>query len=192
MGEFAYLGDWQLFRAPLIRIGVGASILFLTLLVGQLVQLNLLQAAEKELRSSFANMTEQIVGQAISDPIRAMAMMREAPSIGSGLLIPNFSATQLFEALSSSISTEFNVTLEELDFRLATIGNDKDRITGKAETDSFDSVEKLKGHLKGASCVEGVAVSRQKKTRNSDRVEFNLSIDVKCGPGMTPLSAREK
>ena len=94
--------------------------------------------------------------------------------------------------MSKLVDPSLDVVFGELDFRLGARGDESDRITGKGDARTFEAVEQLVTGLKADPCVEEAEVSKQRKKRNSNRVEFSLTVRLKCPPGVLPGTATLK
>ncbi len=185
VGDFAYSADLNLYRGEAIRLAVGLAAVFILALVGMGVRLGALNAQERDLDEGFCQATEKIVGQRICDVTRAMAVLGEAPSEG-GVVIPEYSAAQIFEMISKAVPQELDLTFGQLDFRLSSNPGDPDRINGKGEAADFDTIDKAVAALQKTSCIKKVEITRRRKTRKSGRVEFNISVNVNCAAGERP------
>jgi len=184
-GRFAYSGDLQLYRSEFIRIAIGVAAVFALALIGSMVRYSLITSEESRLDEGFCKATEKIVGRQICDMTAALATMRQTPGAAvGGLDVPTFSAADVYEMMSKAIGREVDVEFKELDFRLEIGG--AARVSGKGETSSFEATEKIQSALKKDKCVTKAEVSKQRKTRNSNRVEFNLNVDLKCPAGVIP------
>jgi len=184
--EYAYQGDLDLYRGQLKHIAIGLSLVILLALGGATMRYWMLTEDEARINQGFCEATEKIVGREICNPTAAVATLKEAPGAGQGIHIPRYSSGKIFEAVSTLISKEVDVEFHELDFRLGTAGGELDRITGKGEAGSFDTTEQLVRFLKRDPCVTQAEVSKQRKTRNSGRVEFSLQVRLSCPAGTLP------
>ncbi len=184
--EYSYQGDLQLYRGTLRHIALGLSVVILLALGASFMRYWMLGEEENRINQGFCTATKKIVGREICDPTAAIATMRQVPAIGEGLTIPTYSAATSYEAISGLISDSLDVKFDELDFRVDSRMGEPERITGKGEAVSFEATEKLVQSLKRDVCVEEVEVSKQRKARNSGRVEFNLLIKMKCPAGILP------
>lgn len=185
-GEFAYQGDLQLYRGPLTHLAVGISIVLLLALGSLMTKYVLISGQEEALNQEFCNATQKIVGRQICDPTAALATLRQPAGAGDGVVIPEFSAARMFEGFSKSIAADVDVAFSELEFRLPARSGEPEKITGKGEAANFETTEQVVAALKKDPCVQEAEVSRQRRTRNSSRVEFNLSVTMKCPPGVVP------
>ena len=188
-GTFAYSGDFQRYRGEIKRLGVGLTIVGILAIAGSIVRYSMVSAEERTIDRSFCEATKKIVGREICDPTAALATMRQTPGASDGISIPQFSAADLFETMSKAIPSQVDVAFRELDFRLEMAG--AARITGKGEAASFDTIEQISASLKKDKCIREVDVSKQRKMRDSSRVEFNLNIQVECPVGYLPGSGLE-
>jgi hypothetical protein len=99
------------------------------------------------------------------------------------VVIPEYSAAQLYGSVSEFIGPDVDVSFDELEFRLASRGGEFDKVTGRGEAASFETTEQIVAVLKKDPCVGKAETSRQRKTRNTGRVEFHLAVDLRCKPG---------
>ncbi len=184
-GDLAYQGDLRLYRGPLIHLAVGLSICLVLGLGNLFVRYGLVNSDEEALNREFCSVTKKIVGREICDPTAALATLRQAPGAGEGVVIPEYSAAQLYGSLSELIGADVDVSFDELEFRLAARGGELDKVTGRGEAASFETTEQIVAVLKKDPCVDKAETSRQRKTRNTGRVEFQLAVDLRCMPGST-------
>jgi len=185
-GEFAYQGDLQLYRGPLTHLIVGSAIVLFLALSSMVTHYVLTTGQEEALNKEFCLATEKIVGRQICDPTAALATLRQPAGAGDGVVIPEFSAARMFEGFSKVIGAETDVSFSELEFRLPSRSGESEKITGKGEAANFETTEQVVAALKKDPCVEEAEVSRQRRTKNSGRVEFNLNVTMKCPPGVMP------
>ena len=185
-GEFAYQGDLQLYRGPLIHLMVGCAIVLCLALGSMMTRYVLVSGQEEALNNEFCLATEKIVGRQICDPTAALATLRQPAGAGDGVVIPEFSAARMFDAFSKNISADIDVSFSELELRLPSRGGESEKISGKGEAANFETTEQVVAALKKDPCVEQAEVSRQRRTKNSGRVEFNLTVTMKCPPGVMP------
>ena len=186
-GDLAYEGDIQLYRGQLTRIAVGLAAVILLAITTSSVRYMVMSSEEQRLNEGFCQATEKIVGRCIADPTAALSIMRQSPgATQGGVAIPSYSAATLYEMLSRVLGTDVDVSFDELDFHLELGSGGTDRITGKGDAASFDTTEKVVSDLKKDACVSEAEVSKQRKKRDSTRVEFSLQVKVSCPPGVLP------
>ncbi len=190
--EYAYQGDLQLYKGQIKHMAVGLSLVILLALGASIMRYSLLSEDEARVDQAFCDATERIVGREICNPVAAIATLKEAPGAGEGIFIPKYSASGMLEAMSKLVDPSLDVVFGELDFRLGARGDESDRITGKGDARTFEAVEQLVTGLKADPCVEEAEVSKQRKKRNSNRVEFSLTVRLKCPPGVLPGTATLK
>lgn len=184
-GDFAYSADLNIYRSEIVRVAVGLVAVFVLALVGMGIRLGSLNAQEKQLDEGFCQATEKIVGQRVCDVTRAMAMLNQAPTEG-GLILPAYSAAQIFEMMSKRIPQTVDVVFSQLDLRIDTTPDQPDRASGKGEAADFDTIDKMVSVLKADPCVSDVEISQRRKTRDSGRVEFKFAAKMKCPAGKLP------
>ena len=182
-GDLAYQGDLRLYRGLLVHLAIGLSICLLLGLGNLFVRYGLVKSDEEALNQEFCNVTKKVVGREICDPTAALATLRQAPGAGEEVVIPEYSAAQLYGSISELIGPDVDVSFDELEFRLASRGGEFDKVTGRGEAASFETTEQIVAVLKKDPCVGKAETSRQRKTRNTGRVEFHLAVDLRCKPG---------
>ncbi len=188
-GEFRYSGDFAAYRGEIVRIGVGLAAVFLIALVGSVVRLSILNGEEARIDRGFCEATKTIIGNEVCNPQQAIAILKEPANSAAGVVIPTYSASDVLDALSGLLNEDLDVRFEDLELKVAGRVDEPDTIAGKAEAASFEDIEKIVATLKEDPCIQDVEASRQKKTRDSSRVEFNISIDLQCPTGVLPGSA---
>jgi general secretion pathway protein L len=190
-GPLAYHGDIQFYRGEMLRIGAGLGAVFLLAIIGSIARFTLIAAEETQIDQSFCKATQKIVGHEICDPTAALATLKHSSGGPEGVTVPPYSATEMFEMLSKLVGRDLDVTFDDLEFRVAERVDDPDRITGKGEAASFESTEQIVVGLKKHPCIQDAEVSKQRKTRNSNRVEFSLAVKVACPGGVNPVTAAD-
>ncbi len=184
-GAFSYQGDIQLYRGQLTRMAVGTAAVLLLGLFTSVVRYSTLSREEKQIDAGIAAATRKIVGREIVDPVQALATLRRAPQEG-GSSIPTFSAAELWEMLSHTISQEIDVTFDELDLRVEGLAGQPERLTAHGEAASFEAVTQIVETVRRDACVQEAEPSKQRRTANNARVEFSLTAKVACPPGVQP------
>ncbi|MEZ4272456.1 MAG: pilus assembly protein PilM [Myxococcota bacterium] len=185
-GPLAYSGDLQLYRGEIKRLAIGLAAVLVFAIAASIVRYSMINAEEKRIDQAFCSVTQKIVGREICDPTRAIATLRQAPGSDTGVIIPSYSAAQVFEMMSKAIDANVDVEFSELDFRIES--GETDRVTGKGEAASFDTTEIIQTQLKQDKCVQEAEISKQRKARNSTRVEFNFAMKIQCPAGQSPGS----
>jgi hypothetical protein len=191
-GAYAYQGDFHVYRESAFRVGVGLSVVLVLAFLGACVKYWAALSEEEEVNKAFCGVTKKVVGREICDSTAALATLKQSPGLSEGVYIPAYSATAMFEMMSKKIGTEIDVKFEELDMRVGGHeGEVEERVSGKGEAASFETTEKLAAVLKQDPCVEDVDVSKQRKSKNAGRVEFNILVKLKCPPGVVPGGSSE-
>jgi hypothetical protein len=113
--------------------------------------------------------------------------MRQAPGAADGVVVPMYSASSLLAMMSQSLDG-VDVQFSELEFRVDGRADQDDRITGKGDGGSFETVEEVAGKLRLDRCVKNVELSRQKRI-DQGRVEFAITVQVQCPLGVLPGQA---
>lgn len=184
-GKLAYRGDIQLYRGTLVRVAMGLALVFVTAFTHASVRFALLKDEESQLDRGFCEATRKIVGREICQPQRALDALRQSGADG-GTQIPSYSAAALLEMLGRRLPGDVDVQLDELDVRVDGVAGQPERLVGRGEAASFETIEKLTALLRKDPCVTEAEVSRQRKTQTSGRVEFHLKVLVHCPVGQQP------
>ncbi len=182
-GTLAFQGDLNVFRDQLTHLAAWAAVVLAIALGGGIMELWSLRSSEEQIDRQFCAITKALVGREICDPTAALATMRTTPGNSSQVMIPEHDSAAFFEGFSRIVDKSFDVTFKDLDFRVAATLGEPHRITGTAETATFDTTEKIARRLRGAQCVKTAEVSRQRKDKRSGKVEFNLKVELSCGDG---------
>ncbi len=190
-GSLAYRGDIQVYRGEMMRIGIGIAAVFLLAITGSIVRYTLISSEETELNKSFCKATLKIVGKEICDPTAALSTLKHSGAPGDTVVVPAYTAVELFEMMSKMIGKEVDVTFDDLEIRVTGRQDDPDKITGKGEAASFETIEQVVMALKKHPCVQEADVSKQTKNKNTNRVTFNLSAKISCPIGTNPVAAAE-
>ena len=182
-GEFAYEGDFALFRRPLTHFATGLSIVLMLMMVSLITRSVLSSNFEAKLKQRFCDETEEVVGRPICEPTMALNVMRMPPDLG-GVSIPSYSAGFLLEALGKILPSDLDVKFTEMDIRLGQTADEADRVQVQGDAGSFQDINALKDVLNTDACVSKVKEGNS-KMRN-DRKEFNLEVEFRCPPGVKP------
>ena len=182
-GEFAYEGDFALFRKPLTHFATGLSIVLMLMMVSLITRSVLSSNFEAQLKQRFCDETEEVVGRPICEPTMALNVMRMPPDLG-GVSIPSYSAGYLLEAMGKILPSDLDVKFTEMDIRLGQTADEADRIQVQGDAGSFQDINALKDVLGTDACVSKVKEGNS-KMRN-DRKEFNLEVEFRCPPGVKP------
>lgn len=182
--DLAYHGDMQVYRGEIVRMAVGVAGVLVLALIGAIVQYTMVSAEDHQLTQGFCDASRKIIGREVCDPNAVMAIMRQSPGAGDGIIVPSYSASSLLSMMSQSlegVDTQFT----ELEIRSDGRADQPDKITGKGDASSFEVVEEVASRLRGDRCVKDVDMSRQKKT-DAGRVEFAIAVQVQCPLGVLP------
>ena len=182
-GEFAYEGDFALFRKPLTHFATGLSIVLIFMMVSLITRSVLSSNFEADLKQRFCDETEEVIGRPICEPTMALNVMRMPPDLG-GVSIPSYSAGYLLEAMGKILPSDLDVKFTEMDIRLGQTAEEADRIQVQGDAGSFQDINALKDVLGTDACVSKVKEGNS-KMRN-DRKEFNLEVEFRCPPGVKP------
>ena len=171
--DFVWRGDLDFLRAnsaPLILWGL---VLICSLTILWSASSLVLEKENSYLEGQLKAICGQILGQKNVSPKRCLAMMKEQISANVDIGIPEFTASDVYLRVAQALQPDIKVTVNELD-----VLEKKVRIA--AETDSFESVDKVVTSLGKMSCFVNVEKGRAQQV--SSGVKFNLSADLDCSP----------
>lgn len=180
-GDYAFKGDYELWRSRLTMIGVNLLVilLFFGIYVG--MQFQILRSADKELSAQIAESCKEILGREVGDAKVCVSQMMEViggPGASAGIskLRPEVDVITVYDELTSRLITNEAgaVDIEELD-----ISDKKIKLKGKAA--SIPTVGQVIDNIKTYACFTGVNQGPTRNAVNSDRVDFSLNLVVECG-----------
>ena len=105
------------------------------------------------------------------DYARALNMLQGTESPAAA--VPKTSAVQLLADVTTLIPPDAKVTIDQLEVGL-------DRISLKATTDSTKQVDTVTAALKKDRCFKEVQQRKVERTRDGQKVNFGLEIQVEC------------
>nr|ADD93378.1 hypothetical protein [uncultured marine bacterium MedDCM-OCT-S01-C143] len=166
-GEFAYQGEFSLYRGEAIRLGVGLTVLLLLAIGGQVGDYYMAKQIEKDVRDGFCQATKKIVGRKVCSPDAALSIVRQPADTATGLFRPDYSAATLFEMTSRVIGPDLDIGLKEIDIAIEVDRSTPDVIRAKGNAISFDATEQLKQAFSVQPCVRESRIDKQRKQRGS-------------------------
>lgn len=170
-GEFAFKGDFDYARGKLGRLAAYAAILLFLMIVSGIVRNSVLASREQAIDDRLCETTQRVLGLCERNYDRALNMMQGTESPAAD--VPRLSAVSLTAELTQRIPRDVNVTIDQLEVNL-------DRITLRGQADSNKQVDAITSALKNFRCFKEVAQRRVERTRDGQRVQFGLDIQVEC------------
>lgn len=175
--EFSARGQFEIFRTKLVIAGL----LLLTVLAGGALTMHLgyLQKTrgEKNLRQQMVDVFRQVMpadAKVVDVPMQLKAQLHELRQQVDLFGLGGHGAATVLQALSSGIDQNLRVDLDEFSYT-----NRQVRITGNA--DSFDVVNQIAEKLGVNPLFSGVDIADAKLAADSDRVDFELVINLAGG-----------
>ncbi|GAB6909452.1 putative GspL periplasmic domain containing protein [Desulfosarcina cetonica] len=166
---------WSEYRGQIIFSAVLVLITLITALAGQMVT-----AADREKRvAELDHRIETVFKQTFPDvtrvvnPLQQMQVkIREASDAGAGPDLPGsrVRVIDILNALSQQIPKTINVDISRL-----VLG--ADNVVLSATTDTFNTVNDIKGHLEKADIFKNVTISSADLEKSGQRVRFKLKLD---------------
>ncbi|MCX7943261.1 MAG: hypothetical protein N2746_01975 [Deltaproteobacteria bacterium] len=170
--EFVYRGEYDFLKRQLIRYGVALTLILLLAIGLTVYKFRMLSKYDEQLNSYLAEVTKQILGKPYDNFTTALAVIKSKTE-PKNLSIPANSAFDYFMFLSDAFPQEIDVNIRVLE-----IGDKKIRI--EAETDSFESVDRVVNSLKKNSCLKDITKGKVKKSPDGKKIDFDLSITPSC------------
>ena len=163
-------------RRPLIKAGAIGLIVFLLALFILLYETrNLQQTADRydqEIRQMFRSSFPEVT--TIVDPVQQMRVKIDEMEAQSRLPLEagrGVRSIDLLNTLSEQIPKTTDVKITRL-----VVGTDGIMVTGN--TDSFNSVDEIKGQLEQSSLIETVTTASANKEKRGTRIQFKLKLTL--------------
>jgi general secretion pathway protein L len=171
-GPFAHKGDFEIMRGKIVHVAVALLILAF-LAIGHAVTSYLsLSSAESKLNARMKETTKAIIGREIHDPEVAVSIIKERLS-PEGDLLPRYTALDVLREVHKLIP-------DDLDLKMKYVKISPKKIQIGGLTDSFGSAEKIRTSLSKYECFNDVRTGKTRKTKEEDKVEFELTIVFGC------------
>jgi general secretion pathway protein L len=171
-GPFSHKGDFEVMRGKIVHVAVALLILAF-LAIGHAVTSYLsLSSAESKLNARMKETTKAIIGREIDDPEVAVSIIKERLS-PEGDLLPRHTALDVLREVHRLIP-------EDLDLKMKYVKISPKKIQIGGLTDSFGSAEKIRTSLSKYECFNDVRTGKTRKTKEEDKVEFELTIVFGC------------
>jgi general secretion pathway protein L len=170
-GEFAFKGDFDFAREKIGRLVLYAATLLVLAIASGFVRNAMLSRREAMVDDRLCEITQRVLGTCERNYDRALNMMQGTESPAAD--VPKLSAVALTAEVSRLIPTDANVTLDQLEVTL-------DRISLRGLADSTKHIDTITTALKKFRCFKEVQQRRVERTRDGQRVQFGLDIQVEC------------
>ena len=170
-GEFAFKGDFDYAREKIGRLIAYAAALLVLVIISGFVRNGMLSRREAAVDDRLCETTQRVLGTCERNYDRALNMMQGAESPAAD--VPKLSAVALTAEVSRLIPSDANVTLDQLEVTL-------DRISLRGLADSTKQIDAITAALKKFRCFKEVQQRRVERTRDGQRVQFGLDIQVEC------------
>lgn len=177
-GQFAFKGDFELWKGRIAHIATSLTFIFLFFIISIWSQFRVLGTAEEEYSNSISASCEEILGRSVSDAKICMSSMIEVinkEGSGGSKLTPGVSSLAIYNDLASRMSNE-ETLLAEIDELEIT---DK-KIKLKGETDALGTVSTIVSNLEDSSCLHNIKQGPTRPNASGTKTKFSLSILVDC------------
>lgn len=172
-GEFAFTRTIGEVRGRIMALGAMAAVLLVLFFASTFARLSALETREAQLDEQLCLTTQKILKTCETDFRVALGKLRGTNSPVASL--PEVSAVQLSNALSTAFPEGSDATLDDLDIVDNTV-----RLRGDAK--SYEAVDDLVDRMTNDRCFRDVRKGRLVKAKNGD-IEFDLDATYTCGAG---------
>lgn len=176
-GEFAFKGDFDYLRDRVGTLAAFAAILLIALLASGFARNAVLARRERMVDAKVCDVTQRVLGRCEKNFDKALSMLKGKESPAA--VLPKVSAVNLLAELAQRIPSDIPVKLDQIEI-------DPDRITVRCETESSKHVDPITTALKGYKCFREVKEGKVEKSRDGQKVNFRLDIQVECPDSQPP------
>jgi general secretion pathway protein L len=146
------------------------------------VRNSVLARRERQVDSALCDVTQRVLHRCEKDYDRALNLLKGQESPASAL--PRYSAVDLLAELTTRLpkgdgAKPFPVTFDN-------VVVDLERISLRGQTDTTKDVDALTASLRTYRCFKEVKQGKLEKTKDGQRVQFRLEIQVECPPEQPP------
>jgi len=173
VGEFAFSGQLEQFRARLPSIAMAGAGLTVLMLISVAANYRAVIEREARIDQAFCDITKEVVGQEICEPSRAISVMKSPSSELGTFRLPEVTAYSIAAELSHRVPEDLEVKLYDID-----VTPDRARIEGEA--DSFDTIDKLVASYADSDCLSDIKKDQIRKKSTGDGIEFKINMQVTC------------
>ncbi|MFO0723243.1 MAG: pilus assembly protein PilM [Myxococcota bacterium] len=172
-GEFQFAGQMMHLREQIPVFAGAVAVMIVLLGLNAFVAYHQAVKWEHEVDRQFCEITKATVGREICEPKEAISAMRQPASEFGNVKLPERSALNIAAELSQRIPGEVTVDIEEID-----ITPERAKITG--ETATFDAVDSIVSEYSKDKCYSDIKKGKLRKKPDSDKVEFQLAMEMGC------------
>lgn len=170
-GEFGFKGDFDYVREKVGRLAAFAATLLVLLIASGVVRNHVLSSKEEDVDQLLCETTEKVLGRCEKNYDVALNLLQGTESPAAA--VPKVSAVTLLAELTQRIPGDGKVVIGNINVRL-------DRITLRAETENTKQVDAVTSAIKSYRCFKEVQQGKVERTRDGQKVTFNLDIQVEC------------
>jgi general secretion pathway protein L len=179
-GEFAFRGDFDYLRDKVGLMVTYAAVLVALLIASGIVRNSVLASRDKQMDALLCTLTQRVLGQCEKNYDRALNLLKGKESPAA--IIPKLSAASLLAEVAQRIPTDLPVTFDRIEV-------DLDRVVLRGDTESSKQIDQIVAALKGFHCFKEIKEGKVEKSRDGQKVNFRLDLQVDCPDvGQTPPS----
>lgn len=177
-GDFAFKGDFELWKGRLLHAGLNMLIVFFFFVFNVWSQFHVLEAEENRVLEDISKICKQTLGVEIRDAKICTAQMMEV--IGKGgsdvsKMKPEISKLKIYDELVYGLTAEeTNVNIDDMEIS-------EKRIKVKGDVDTHQMVDKMVDNLKKFECFRNINKGPTKRKATNNRIQFSLNIPIECG-----------
>lgn len=171
-GKFAYKVETEAARGKAVYIGIIASVILLVVLSDGYLRYSFKEGRYRELRSQVRDIFKETLPQVknVVDEIQQLKVaIGELGKTVSLFGNRDLTVLKVLAELSGRIPKDIQIEVQDL-----TISDDKIKL--EAETDSFDSVDRIKSELEKSERFKEVSVGDAKIGAKEGKVRFKVNI----------------
>lgn len=176
-GEFAYRGSHENLRRRLPQVAIGVVVLCVLGIAMALGRVAMLSAESEALDSALAELSEAVLGEAVTDPGDIQRQLRLGSVRPS--FIPERSAYALFAEVSQTVGGTLDLGY---DIRAQSVEVDLERriFRVEGEADSAESVDTFQSELAARECFHSIERDDLSQRRDSEVFSFSVQGVIDC------------
>lgn len=184
-GDFAFKGHFDYVRDRLGLLASYAATLLVLVIAAGVVRNSVLARRERQVDNALCEVTQRVLGKCEKDYLRALNLLKGKESPAAA--IPRYSAVDLLAELTSRIpKQDADQGGKELPVTFDQVLVDLERISLRGETESAKQVDRITQALKSFRCFKEIKQGKLEKSRDGQKVNFRLDIQVECPADQAP------
>ncbi len=170
-------------KAPLFAGLVTA--MFISFLFASWAGLRSLNREQRFLSDELENISQQVLGKAITDPAEARELLLKRKGLEESDPMPHMDAFDVLVAISNAIPSTITHDIDEFDMQ-----REHAKMVGIVGIAA--EAQQIASKLKEQRCFQDVRLSKVVQVVNSDRQKYGLEWDVRCPEDEVSKSKKKK